>query len=135
MQNTTNTASTDEQSTSNENNNNTNDVVVPEETIQIVVKDLEGNEVVMKMKKLTPMSKLMQGYAKNRGSDLNSLRFLFDGSRILPEQTPKDLNMENDDIIEVLVAQIGGGYKYLQMFLLIEMFLFNVFIDYIFLFQ
>ena len=103
-ENTSNSTSSEQTTTTATNENNTS---IPDEPIQITVKDLEGNEVVMKMKKTTPMSKLMQGYAKNRSQDLNSLRFLFDGSRVLAEQTPADLRLENDDIIEVVLQQVN----------------------------
>ena len=37
-----------------------------------------------------------------------NVRFLFDGERIHETQTPKDLNMENGDEIDVVIEQVGG---------------------------
>merc|ERR1712203_1147382 len=37
-----------------------------------------------------------------------SLRFLFDGRRINDDETPKALEMEQDDVIEVYQEQTGG---------------------------
>jgi len=38
----------------------------------------------------------------------NNVRFLFDGERLHENQTPKDLNMENGDEIDVVIEQVGG---------------------------
>ena len=35
-------------------------------------------------------------------------RFLFDGRRINDDETPKQLEMEQDDVIEVYQEQTGG---------------------------
>ncbi|CAG0893283.1 unnamed protein product [Darwinula stevensoni] len=43
-----------------------------------------------------------------QGVPVTSLRFLFDGRRINDEETPKQLDMENDDVIEVYQEQTGG---------------------------
>ena len=39
---------------------------------------------------------------------LSSFRFLFDGRRINDDETPKALEMEQDDVIEVYQEQTGG---------------------------
>ena len=39
---------------------------------------------------------------------VTTLRFLFDGKRINDDDTPKALEMENDDVIEVYQEQTGG---------------------------
>ena len=39
----------------------------------------------------------------------NSFRFLFDGRRINDDETPKALEMEQDDVIEVYQEQTGGS--------------------------
>ena len=38
----------------------------------------------------------------------SNVRFLFDGERLHETQTPKDLNMENGDEIDVVIEQVGG---------------------------
>lgn len=43
-----------------------------------------------------------------QGVPMTSLRFLFDGRRINDTDTPKQLEMENDDVIEVYQEQSGG---------------------------
>ena len=47
------------------------------------------------------MGKLKKSFADRTGVAVSSLRFLFDGRRILDEDTPKSLEMEEDDVIEV----------------------------------
>ena len=54
------------------------------------------------------MGKLKKSYSDRQGVALNSLRFLFDGRRINDDETPKQLEMENDDTIEVYQEQVGG---------------------------
>ena len=39
---------------------------------------------------------------------MTSLRFLFDGCRINDDKTPKALEMEQDDVIEVFQELTGG---------------------------
>jgi small ubiquitin-related modifier len=41
----------------------------------------------------------------------NNVRFLFDGERLHETQTPKDLNMENGDEIDVVIEQVGGAQE------------------------
>ena len=43
-----------------------------------------------------------------QGVSMTSLRFLFDGRRINDTDTPKTLEMEDDDAIEVYQEQAGG---------------------------
>uniref|UniRef100_A0A8C0RUR5 Ubiquitin-like domain-containing protein n=1 Tax=Canis lupus familiaris TaxID=9615 RepID=A0A8C0RUR5_CANLF len=39
---------------------------------------------------------------------MNSLRFLFEGQRIADNHTPKELGMEEEDVVEVYQEQTGG---------------------------
>ena len=45
----------------------------------------------------------MSAYCKKVGADMDSVRFLFDGDRIRPDQTPGQLDMEDADIIDAMV--------------------------------
>ena len=51
----------------------------------------------------------MQAFCNRNGVAMNSVRFLFDGNRVNPTQTPQDLDMEDGDVIDVMVEQQGGG--------------------------
>lgn len=78
------------------------------EHIKLKVISQDGGEVHFKVKATTSMAKLKKSYAERQGVPLNSLRFLFDGRRINDDETPKKLDMENDDTIEVYQEQTGG---------------------------
>jgi small ubiquitin-related modifier len=47
------------------------------------------NEVFFKIKRNTNMSKLMHAFCEKQGKSVNSCRFLFDGTRVHPEDTPE----------------------------------------------
>ena len=55
------------------------------------------------------MKKLMDAYANRQGVSLRAVRFLFDGERIREDQTPKDLGLEDQDSIDVVMEQVGGA--------------------------
>ena len=80
-----------------------------EEIIHLKVKSSDHEEIFFKIKKVTPLKKLMEKYCQRMGlSSLNNVRFLFDGERIVPSNTPLQLNMQNGDEIDVYVEQHGG---------------------------
>ena len=62
-----------------------------------------------KIKTTTQLKKLMDAYADKQGKTVSSLRFLFDGERINPTDTPDKLGMEHEDIIDVRSFQVGGN--------------------------
>ncbi len=55
------------------------------------------------------MSKIFGAYAGRRGVAPTALRFMFDGKRVKDTDTPKMLEMEDDDQIEAHLEQLGGG--------------------------
>ncbi|QLQ78722.1 hypothetical protein HG537_0B00710 [Torulaspora globosa] len=81
--------------------------VKPETHINLKVTD-GSSEIFFKIKRTTPLRRLMDAFAKRQGREMDSLRFLYDGVRIQPDQTPDDLDMEDNDIIEAHREQIGG---------------------------
>ncbi|XP_077978481.1 small ubiquitin-related modifier 1-B-like [Glandiceps talaboti] len=78
------------------------------EYIRLKVMGQDSSEIHFKVKMTTQMRKLKQSYCERLGVPMNSLRFLFDGQRINDDQTPKQLEMEDDDVIEVYQEQTGG---------------------------
>ena len=68
-----------------------------------------SSEIFFKIKKTTPLKRLMEAFAKRQGKEFESLRFLYDGVRVLPDQTPEELDMDDNDIIEAHREQIGGS--------------------------
>ena len=67
-----------------------------------------GEETFFKVKKTTKMEKVFMTYAQRRGVQPSSLRFLYDGDRILATQTPESLDMEDQDQIDCMLEQQGG---------------------------
>ncbi|CAL2029932.1 hypothetical protein CAEBREN_11594 [Caenorhabditis brenneri] len=80
------------------------------EYIKIKVVGQDSNEVHFRVKFGTSMAKLKKSYADRTGVSVSSLRFLFDGRRINDDDTPKTLEMEDDDVIEVYQEQLGGSF-------------------------
>jgi len=77
--------------------------------LSLKVKSQDGNEVYFKVKKTTSFAKVMNAYCKKVGADPEQVRFLFDGQRLRSEQTPQDLDMEDEDEIDAMVQQTGGS--------------------------
>lgn len=50
------------------------------------------------VKRTTQLKKLMEAYCARVGTQSNQVRFLFDGIRIKPEQTPEDVRVALDII-------------------------------------
>ncbi|XP_072022753.1 small ubiquitin-related modifier 1-like isoform X1 [Amphiura filiformis] len=78
------------------------------EYIKLKVKDQDNSEVHFRVKMTTQMKKLKESYCNKLGVPTTSRRFLFDGERIRDDQTPKQLDMEDNDTIEVYQEQTGG---------------------------
>lgn len=67
-----------------------------------------SSEVFFKIKRSTPMRRLMDAFSKRQGKDMSSLRFLVDGTRVSPDSTPDELGLEDGDAIEAHREQTGG---------------------------
>ena len=81
-----------------------------ESTLNLKVISDEGNELFFKCKSSTPLTKLIRAYCQRQGITEQSVRFIFDGERIPRPgmETPAECHMEDGDVIEVIVAQMGG---------------------------
>eukprot|EP01121_Diplochlamys_sp_Union-15-3_P000506 TRINITY_DN10443_c0_g5_i1.p1 TRINITY_DN10443_c0_g5~~TRINITY_DN10443_c0_g5_i1.p1 ORF type:complete len:114 (-),score=29.78 TRINITY_DN10443_c0_g5_i1:97-399(-) len=75
-------------------------------SLKVVAQD--GAEVLFKIKSTTQLKKLMEAYCSRQGIDPNSIRFLWEGQRLREEQTPKELGMEDNDVIDAVLMQTGG---------------------------
>jgi hypothetical protein len=63
-----------------------------------------NNEVFFKIKKSTPLKKLMDAFCDRQGKSANSVRFLFDGIRLNPTDTPEDVSLPRS-----YAHHFGGG--------------------------
>ncbi|KAL1883846.1 hypothetical protein VTK73DRAFT_7634 [Phialemonium thermophilum] len=77
------------------------------EHLNIKVTD-NNNEVFFKIKRSTKLEKLMLAFCERQGKSLNSVRFLFEGQRVQPTDTPDTLEMQDGDTLEVHQEQVGG---------------------------
>ena len=75
--------------------------------INLKVVTQDGDEVFFTCKMSTPLEMLMKAFCNRYGVAANSVRFLFDGNRINGSQTPRELDMEDGDVIDVMVEQQG----------------------------
>merc|ERR1712137_1047291 len=78
------------------------------DAINLKVVTQDGNEIFFKCKKTTPLQKLMNAFCNRQGVSMQSVRFLFDGQRLREQQTPSELDMEDGDVIDVMVEQMGS---------------------------
>lgn len=98
------------------------------EHLNIKVTD-NNNEVFFKIKRTTALSKLMNAFCERQGKSPTSVRFLFDGARVNPTDSPDSvskslevkklgrerlmdmlqLEMADGDTLEVHQEQIGGA--------------------------
>ncbi|RKF53987.1 Ubiquitin-like protein SMT3 [Golovinomyces cichoracearum] len=79
----------------------------PTEHLNIKVTD-NNNEVFFKIKRTTPLKKLMDAFCERQGRSPSSVRFLFEGSRVQNTDSPESLDMADGDTLEVHQEQIGG---------------------------
>lgn len=63
------------------------DAPAPVEHLNIKVTD-NNNEVFFKIKRSTKLEKLMLAFCERQGKSPNSVRFLFEGQRVQPTDTP-----------------------------------------------
>ena len=73
------------------------------------MRNQSGEEMFFQVKKGAAMKKIMQAFADHKGVSLEVLRFTVDGARVNAEDTPRMLEMEDGDQIDVILQQLGGG--------------------------
>ncbi|OQW76796.1 MAG: hypothetical protein BVN35_05935 [Proteobacteria bacterium ST_bin11] len=81
--------------------------VVPD-FISLKVVSSDGQEVHFKIRKATPLLKMMNAYCQRKCQSPTSIRFIFDGQRISDTATAESMNMEDGDTIDALLQQTGG---------------------------
>ncbi|XP_063564013.1 small ubiquitin-related modifier 4 [Gorilla gorilla gorilla] len=76
--------------------------------INLKVVGQDGSVVQFKIKRQTPLSKLMKAYCEPRGLSVKQIRFRFGGQPISGTDTPAQLEMEDEDTIDVFQQPTGG---------------------------
>ena len=77
--------------------------------MQIKLRDAQNEDVIFKVKPDTKFEKIFGAYCAQKGVATNSLSFHFDDVRIKATDTPKMLEMEDGDMVDVRMLQVGGG--------------------------
>jgi len=70
--------------------------------IQLRVRDQSGSDVYFKMKRRLPLGLLQDAYCQREQLDLSKLCFLYKGRRIIPDETPEELDMEQVVTVDVV---------------------------------
>ncbi|XP_038320713.1 small ubiquitin-related modifier 1-like [Canis lupus familiaris] len=86
------------------------------EYIKLKVIGQDSSEIHFKAKMTAHLKKLQESYCQRQGVPMNSLRFLFEGQRVADNHTPKELDVEAEDVIEVYQEQTGGCCQQLQAY-------------------
>ncbi|KAK9671367.1 hypothetical protein RND81_12G025200 [Saponaria officinalis] len=71
--------------------------------INLKVKGHDGNKVLFRA-----LKKLMNAYCDRESVDPNFIPFLFDGRRLCADQTPDELEIEDDDELVAMQHQTEG---------------------------
>ena len=95
------------------------------EQLNLKVVGSDGQVVQFKIKRNTPLRKLINAYCDRCRLAQNTIRFMFDGSRIDETDTPKSMDMEDGDTIEVFTQQTGGEFLHFNRVFLLRHQLFN----------
>ena len=77
-------------------------------TLKVVGQD--GTEMHFRVNVEKPLGKLKTFYTSRLGVPTGSFRFLFDGHRINDNETPMQLDMQHNDLVEVYQEQTGGEF-------------------------
>ena len=77
------------------------------ESLTIVLRSLTGDVTSFKVKTTTTFDKVFNAYAKRRGAESDSFRFIFGDQSILEDQTPWDLDMSDGATIYA-IQQLRG---------------------------
>jgi len=81
------------------------------EHINLKVQGQDGAVIHFKIKKNTPLRKLMTAYCDRLGLKIQTVRFIFDGNNVQEGDTPTSLDMDEHDTIEVFQTQTGGMHS------------------------
>ena len=52
--------------------------------------------------------KIFQAYCQRKGVEAKSVKFLFEGKRVKETDTPKMLELEENDQIDAMIEVVGG---------------------------
>ena len=56
-----------------------------------------------------PPTPLIPQFYKNKSMAPGSVKFMFNGAEVQPTETPEGLDMDENDVVDALMNQTGGG--------------------------
>jgi len=74
------------------------------EEVKLKISTKTKEHAKFKFGKAEPLKKLFDAYCQQQKVNPKSVKFTFDGTVILPEQTPTDLDMEDEDLIDAIFS-------------------------------
>ncbi|KIN99246.1 hypothetical protein M404DRAFT_819622 [Pisolithus tinctorius Marx 270] len=75
-----------------------------------LVLNYEGTpDITVKVKQNMPFQKIFDAAEKRFGKEPGTFKFVFEGKRLNPRETPASVGMENGDMIDAMLEQLGGG--------------------------
>ncbi|KAG2071201.1 hypothetical protein BDR04DRAFT_515707 [Suillus decipiens] len=74
-----------------------------------LVINYEGTQITVKVKHNMMFKKIFDAAEKRFGKEPGTFKFTYDGKRLRAENTPVDMEMEDGDIIDAHLEQLGGG--------------------------
>ncbi|GJE99690.1 ubiquitin-related domain-containing protein [Phanerochaete sordida] len=80
--------------------------VKPKLTVNV---QFQTQTCTVKVRATTQFKKIFDAAEAKFGQPSGAFRYTFEGSRIRPEQTPGELEMEDGDTIDAHLQQLGGA--------------------------
>ncbi|KAH8829250.1 ubiquitin-related domain-containing protein [Flagelloscypha sp. PMI_526] len=69
----------------------------------------EGKTITVKVRKNMQLAKVFAAAEKQWGKAPGTLKFRYGDARLKGEDTPADLDMEDEDQIDAFLGQVGGA--------------------------
>ncbi|KZT01946.1 ubiquitin-like protein [Laetiporus sulphureus 93-53] len=71
--------------------------------------NFDGQVCTVKVKPGMPFKKIFDAAESRFNREPGTLKYTFDGQRLRPEQCPAELDMEDGDVIDAHLPQMGGA--------------------------
>ncbi|XP_048334082.1 small ubiquitin-related modifier 2 [Ziziphus jujuba] len=95
----------------NDRENKKRKVIDETPTISLKVKSQDNDERYFRIRRDSPLLRLMRAYCEKKQFEFRYIRFFYDGQYIRPNQTPDSLGLEDGAEIDALTPQSGGGWR------------------------
>jgi small ubiquitin-related modifier len=83
----------------------------PSKKLAVRFASSDGSLITFSIKDSMLMRKLMDAYEKKRGVDAGVFKYTLNGEIINPDSTIADVGIQDNDQIDAMMAQTGGGYR------------------------